>query len=114
MLYYAPQTRTSDDSEAIELLKIQYGTSMAYPLSSMGAHVSSILNHQVGRTAPLQTRSNVAYFGVFGYELDPWALSEEECKVIKEQIQVYKRHRRLITQGTFYRLLSPFEKNETA
>lgn len=84
MLYYAPQTWTSDDSEAIERLKIQYGTSMAYPLSSMGAHVSSIPNHQVGRTAPLQPRSNVAYFGVFGYELDPWALSEEECKVIKE------------------------------
>lgn len=101
-------------SEAIGRLKIQYGTSMAYPLSSMGAHVSSIPNHQVGRTAPLQTISNAAYFGVFGYELDPWALSEEECKVIKEQIKVYKRHRRLITQGTFYRLLSPFEKNETA
>ncbi|MGS5020136.1 alpha-galactosidase [Paenibacillus polymyxa] len=114
MLYYAPQTWTSDDSEAIERLKIQYGTSMAYPLSSMGAHVSTIPNHQVGRTAPLQTRSNVAYFGVFGYELDPLALTEEECNIIKKQIQLYKRHQRLVTQGTFYRLLSPFEKNETA
>lgn len=114
MLYYAPQTWTSDDSEAIERLKIQYGTSMAYPLSAMGAHVSSIPNHQVGRTAPLQTRGHVAFFGVFGYELDPLKLTDEECAIIKEQIQTYKQHRRLITQGTFYRLQSPFEGNETA
>ena len=70
MLYYAPQGWTSDDSDAIERLKIQYGTSMCYPLSSMGSHVSVVPNHQVFRNTPLHTRANVAYFGTFGYELD--------------------------------------------
>ncbi|WP_213620453.1 alpha-galactosidase [Paenibacillus sp. J22TS3] len=114
MLYYAPQTWTSDNSEAIERLKIQYGTSMAYPLSTMGAHVSSIPNHQIGRTAPLQTRGHVAFFGVLGYELNPLQLTDSDRKIIKEQIQTYKRYRRLISKGTFYRLQSPFEGNEIA
>ncbi|GIO86687.1 alpha-galactosidase [Paenibacillus faecis] len=114
MLYYAPQTWTSDDSDAVERLKIQYGTSMAYPLSSMGAHVSSVPNHQVGRITPLHTRANAAYFGVFGYELDPVALTAEEREAIKTQIRFYKRYRKLLTGGDFFRLQSPFEENETA
>ena len=80
MLYYAPQGWTSDDSDAIERLKIQYGTSMCYPLSSMGSHVSVVPNHQVFRNTPLHTRANVAYFGTFGYELDLNKLTEEEIK----------------------------------
>ena len=78
MLYYAPQTWTSDNSDAVERIRIQYGTSMVYPLSSMGAHVSVTPNHQMFRNTPLATRANVAYFGVFGYELDINKLSEEE------------------------------------
>ncbi|MDE6357509.1 MAG: alpha-galactosidase, partial [Eubacteriales bacterium] len=70
MLYYAPQCWTSDNTDAIERLKIQYGTSMVYPLSSIGSHVSAIPNHQVFRNTPIETRANVAYFGTFGYELD--------------------------------------------
>ena len=92
MLYYAPQGWTSDDSDAIERLKIQYGTSMCYPLSSMGSHVSVVPNHQVFRNTPLHTRANVAYFGTFGYELDLNKLTEEEIKEVKEQITFMKMY----------------------
>ena len=113
MLYYAPQGWTSDDSDAVERLKIQYGTSMCYPLSSMGSHVSVIPNHQVFRNTPLHTRANVAYFGTFGYELDLNKLSDSEIEEVKNQIQFMKEYRQLIQFGTFYRLKSPFEGNET-
>lgn len=113
MLYYAPQGWTSDDSDAIERLKIQYGTSMCYPVSSMGSHVSVIPNHQVFRKTPLHTRANVAYFGTFGYELDLNSLTEEEIAQVKEQIIFMKKNRRLFQFGDFYRLKSPFEENET-
>ena len=86
MLYYAPQTWTSDDTDAIERLKIQHGTSYCYPISSMGSHVSTAPNHQTGRNAPLHTRANAAYFGTFGYELDLNTLSEEEQEQVKDQI----------------------------
>ena len=109
MLYYAPQAWTSDDSDAIERLKIQYGTSLLYPLSSMGAHVSIVPNHQTNRVTPLKTRGNVAFFGSFGYELDLNQLSPEELAEVREQIAFYKRHRELIHNGTFYRLQSPFK-----
>lgn len=116
MLYYAPQTWTSDDTDAIERLKIQYGTSLVYPVSSMGAHVSAIPNHQVFRNTSLETRANVAYFGTFGYELDLNKLNDDEKKKIVEQITFMKEYREIIQFGTFYRLLSPFDGNgnETA
>ena len=113
MLYYAPQGWTSDDSDAIERLKIQYGTSLCYPISSMGSHVSVIPNHQVFRKTPLHTRANVAYFGTFGYELDLNSLKEEEIAEVKEQIIFMKKYRKLFQFGDFYRLKSPFEGNET-
>ena len=113
LLYYAPQGWTSDDSDALERLKIQYGTSMCYPLSSMGSHVSVVPNHQVFRNTPLHTRANVAYFGTFGYELDLNKLTEEEIKEVKEQITFMKEYREVLQFGTFYRLKSPFEGNET-
>ncbi|MCI8453109.1 MAG: alpha-galactosidase [Lachnospiraceae bacterium] len=112
MLYYAPQGWTSDDSDAVERLKIQYGTSFVYPLSSMGSHVSVIPNHQVFRNTPLHTRANVAYFGTFGYELDLNRLEPAELSQVKEQIVFMKRYRQLLQFGTFYRLKSPFEGNE--
>lgn len=114
MLYYAPQTWTSDNTDAIERLMIQYGTSLVYPLCSMGAHVSAVPNQQVGRTTPLETRANVAFFGVFGYELDLTLLTDEEKEKIKEQVAFYKAHRELLLKGTFYRILSPFEGNEAS
>lgn len=114
MLYYAPQGWLSDDSDAIERLKIQYGASTCYPISSMGAHVSVTPNHQVFRNTPLHTRANVACFGTFGYELDLNKLTEEEIKEVKEQIAFMKEYRKLLQFGTFYRLKSPFEGNEAA
>ncbi|ARI76142.1 alpha-galactosidase [Halobacillus mangrovi] len=116
MLYYAPQGWTSDDTDAMERLSIQYGTSMVYPLSSMGAHVSAVPNHQVKRMTSLKTRGDVAYFGAFGYELDVTEMTEWEQRQIKEQVNWYKEHRELFQYGQFYRLISPFEedRNETS
>lgn len=114
LLYYAPQCWTSDDTDAVERQKIQYGTSYAYPISSMGAHVSITPNHQLNRTTPLKTRGNVAAFGAFGYELDLARLTAREREIVREQIRFVKKYRKLIHTGTFYRLLSPFEGNFTA
>lgn len=114
MLYYAPQGWLSDDSDAVERLKIQYGASMCYPISSMGAHVSVAPNHQIYRNTPLHTRANVACFGTFGYELDLNKLTEEETREVKEQIAFMKKYRHILQFGTFYRLNSPFEGNEAA
>jgi len=114
MLYYMPQTWTSDDSDASERVKIQYGTSMVYPPSTMGAHVSVCPNHQTMRTTPLKTRFEVALSGNFGYELDITKMSQEEIDVLKEQVKKVKEVRKLTQQGEFYRIASPFEKNISA
>lgn len=104
MLYYAPQTWTSDDTDAVERLEIQYGTSMVYPLISIGSHVSASPNHQMMRDTPLQMRGDVAYFGTFGYELDVTKMTEQEAQQVKEQIRYFKAHRDVIQYGDFYRL----------
>lgn len=111
MLYYAPQAWTSDDTDAIERLKIQYGTSLVYPISSMGSHVSAVPNHQVYRNTSIDTRANVAYFGTFGYELDLNKITEEDKSKVLEQTAFYKKYRDLIGAGDFYRLISPFDKD---
>lgn len=113
MLFYAPQAWASDDSDAVERLKIQWGSSFAYPIVSHGAHVSITPNHQVNRVTPLHTRANVAFFGAFGYELDLNKLSDEEIAEVKAQVAFMKEHRELIQFGTFYRLRSPFDSNVT-
>lgn len=112
MLYYAPQTWCSDNTDAAERLKIQYGTSFVYPLRSMGAHVSAIPNHQMNRVTSLDTRANVAFFGAFGYELDLNKLSEDELNTVKRQIAFYKEKRKLFQFGRFVRIKSPFEGND--
>jgi alpha-galactosidase len=109
ILAFAPQAWTSDDTDAIERLRIQYGTSIAYPLSSMGAHVSAVPNHQVGRVTSLAMRAAVAFFGVLGYELDPTALEPEERAEIADQVALYRTHRDLFQRGRFHRLRSPFD-----
>ncbi len=114
ILHYAPQGWTSDDTDAIERIKIQYGTSYVYPLSCMGSHVSASPNHQLFRYTPLETRANVAYFGTFGYELDLTALPGQELLEMKRQISFMKDVRELIRQGVFYRLKNPFENNSSA
>ena len=114
ILFYMPQAWTSDNTDAISRLKIQYGTSLIYPPSSMGAHVSAVPNHTVGRTTPLRTRYEVARTGAFGYELDLTKLTPEEKDEMQRQVAEFKADRRLLQFGTFYRLLNPFEGNETA
>ena len=114
LLYFAPQAWCSDDTDAHERCKIQYGTSIAYPISSIGSHVSAVPNHQLARTTPLGTRAAVAYFGTFGYELVLGKMREEELRTVARQIAFMKRNRELIQiDGDFYRLISPFEHNET-
>lgn len=114
LLHYAPQAWASDDTDAVERLKIQYGTSFAYPIYSIGSHVSAVPNHQTLRETPIETRAATAYFGTFGYELNPLELSEEEKEAVKQQISFYKEQRKLIRDGSFYRLKSPFQGNETS
>ncbi|MEW8968601.1 alpha-galactosidase [Exiguobacterium alkaliphilum] len=111
MLYYMPQTWTSDNTDAIARLKIQHGTSMVYPISSMGAHVSAVPNHQTHRETSLEMRGNVAMAGVFGYELDVTEMSEDEKAIVKQQVAFYQEHRRTFQYGTFYRLESAFDSN---
>lgn len=114
ILYYMPQTWTSDNTDAVSRLKIQYGTSMVYPIVSMGSHVSAVPNHQVHRSTSMEMRGDVAMSGNLGYELDLTKLSDEEKEIVKKQVADYKEIRSLIQFGDFYRLQSPFEGNETA
>lgn len=109
MLYYAPQAWCSDNTDAIDRIRIQYGSSYGYPISSIGAHVSAVPNQQTGRLTSIETRANVAYFGTFGYELDLNEISDEEFDQVKEQIKFMKKYRELFQFGDFYRLKSPFE-----
>ena len=109
LLAFAPQAWTSDDTDAIERLRIQWGTSLAYPVSSMAAHVSAVPNHQVGRITPLATRAAVAFFGVLGYELDPTTLTADERREVADQVVFYATHRDVFQYGRFVRLRSPFE-----
>lgn len=109
MLYYTPQIWCSDNTDAIDRTKIQYGTSFFYPVSTVGAHVSAVPNHQTGRITSLKTRAVVAMAGTFGYELNLQMLSAEEKEEIKEQVAVFKKQNELIQQGTYYRLTNPME-----
>lgn len=114
MLYYTPQIWTSDDTDAIERLFIQYGTSIVYPPTSMVGHVSVTPNHQTGRITPFKTRGIVAMSANFGYELNPQILSESERKMVKEQTKEYASLRKVIYDSDFYRLRSPFNGNDCA
>lgn len=107
MLYYFSQIWTSDDTDGFERTKIQWGTSVCYPLSSMSCHVSVCPNHQTQRITPFETRGNVASLGAFGYELDLSKMTEEEKTLTKAQIESYKRTSELILKGDLYRLMNP-------
>ena len=108
MLYYFPQIWTSDNTDAMARLKIQYGTSFAYPVSSMGAHVSVARNRYAGSVISMKTRNIVAMHGTYGYELDPAKMTDEEKQVCREMAELYKSQYDLINSGTYYRLSSPF------
>lgn len=111
MLYYSPQIWTSDDSDPVERLKIQWGTSMLYPLHSIVNHVSCVKNHQTGRETNLDFKANVAYFGNFGYEINFSELDENEKLQIAKQMKFYDTYQDVFLKGDFYRLESPFEGN---
>ena len=107
MLYYCPQIWCSDDTDAYERTKIQYGTSFFYPVSAVGSHVSAVPNHQTGRTTPIETRAVTAMAGSFGYELDLNTLSDSEKQEVRKQITRFKKYGRLIHNGLYYRLSDP-------
>jgi alpha-galactosidase len=107
LLGFAPQGWLSDDTDAVQRLFIQTGASLVYPLSSMGAHVSAVPNHQTGRSTPLAFRAMTAFFGVLGFELDPVKLRPEEKGEIIRYVEFYKAHRTLFQTGRFSRLLRP-------
>lgn len=108
MLYYTPQIWSSDNTDAISRLKIQYGTSFGYPIRANGSHVSICPNHQTLRTTPFKTRGYVAYQGTFGYELNILNLESDEINLIKKQIKDFKKYRKIICDGDYYRLSSPY------
>lgn len=114
MLAYMPQTWTSDDSDAVERLKIQYGTSLIYPMSTMVGHVSASPNHQTGHNTSFDSRLTVALTGSFGYELDPTKLSDEDKEKVKYGAELYKKYGDMLMTGEYYRLRSPFEENCSA
>ena len=108
MLYYTPQIWCSDNTDAIDRVKIQYGTSFGFPISSMGTHVSDVPNHYTGRVTSLKTRGTVAMAGTFGYELNVGKMSAEEKEEVKKQIQEYKKYAELVQKGLYYRLSNPY------
>lgn len=111
MLYYSPQIWCSDNTDAIERLKIQEGTALIYPLSAIGAHVSDCPNHSVGRNTPFMTRGHVALAGTFGYELDITQISEENRGMIPEQVEMYHKYQELLSKGDYYRIASWSDNN---
>ncbi|MDD2970993.1 MAG: alpha-galactosidase [Lachnospiraceae bacterium] len=113
-LYYMPQSWCSDDTDAIERLHIQYGTSFGYPISAVGSHVSVVPNQQTGRVTPLHTRGVVAMSGTFGYELDITEMTEEEKEIVQAQIRQFKEDYELIQRGDYYRLTNLEENHEYA
>ncbi|MBQ4562006.1 MAG: alpha-galactosidase [Clostridia bacterium] len=111
MLYYFPQIWTSDNTDAEERTKIQYGTSICYPVSAMSCHVSAVPNHQTRRSCEMRTRADIAHLGPTGYELDPTLFTDEDKELVKTQINAYKEDAELVLCGDLYRVENPFEGN---
>ena len=114
MLYYTPQIWCSDNTDAINRTRIQYGTSFFYPVAAMGSHVSAVPNHQTGRVTSMHTRGVAAMSGTFGYELNPALLNAEEKAEIRAQLAKYREYQELIREGDYYRLSNPFQDNFAA
>ena len=114
MLYYAPQIWCSDNTDAINRTRIQYGTSFFYPVAAMGSHVSAVPNHQTGRVTSMHTRGVAAMSGTFGYELNPALLNAKEKAEIRAQLAQYREYQELIREGDYYRLSNPFQDNFAA
>lgn len=106
MLCYMPQIWASDNTDAICRTEIQTGYSYGYPMSVVGAHVSSCPNHQTLRNTSLDTRFHVAAFGLLGYECNIANMNSKERKKIEEQISWYKKYRKVLQFGDYYRIRS--------
>jgi alpha-galactosidase len=111
ILYYFPQIWTSDDSDAEERTRIQYGTSIVYPLSGMSWHVSEGPNHQSGRITSFETRAAIAHLGSTGYELDASKFTDEDRARAKKEVEEYRNVSPLILNGDLYRIDDPFNSN---
>ncbi|MEG1710608.1 MAG: alpha-galactosidase, partial [Clostridia bacterium] len=111
MLCFMPQFWTSDNTDSFDRFLIQEGTSLCYPLSSIGAHVSASLNHQTLRKSRISTRFNTACFGAFGYELNLNTLSNKDISNIEKQVEFYKLYRPVFQYGDFYRLVDVFKED---
>ena len=103
ILSYFPQIWASDDTDALCRASIQTGYSYGYPMSVVSAHVSACPNHQTLRITPLETRFNVAAFGVLGYECNFCDMKKEDLAAVKAQIELYKKWRHVLQWGSFYR-----------
>lgn len=114
LLYYAPQAWCSDNTDALDRIGIQMGTSYGYPISSIGSHVSAVPNQQTGRSTSIDFRADVAYFGTFGYELDLNHISEEEFAMVQRQVEFMKKNREVIQLGDFYRIKPPYGSDVSA
>lgn len=110
MLYYTPQIWCSDNTDAVDRVHIQHGTSFGFPVSAVGSHVSAVPNHQTGRRTSLHTRGVAAMAGTFGYELNLGELTEKEKEEIRQQINEYHKYAPLIQNGLYYRLSNPYEE----
>ena len=113
MLYYMPQIWASDNTDAVERVRIQTGLSYGYPISTIGSHVSDCPNHQTLRTTSIETRFNVAAFGVLGYELNLKDLDSISKKIVKNQIQFYKKYRKVLQFGDFFRIKDIYNSNNS-
>jgi alpha-galactosidase len=109
MLYFSPQIWCSDNTDPLVRLKVQYGTSLAYPARTIGAHVATVPNHLTGNTARLRTRAAVAMSGTFGYELDISIQTSTDRLQYQRQCELYKAISPIIRWGDLYRLWDPFK-----
>lgn len=111
VLPYFDEFWVSDDTDAMQRLFIQWGTSHFFPVNAMAQHVSASPNHQTGHVIPLKFRFDVASTGRLGMEMQPKDLNERELAFAKKAIQTYKDIiRPIVQQGDQYRILSPYDK----
>lgn len=114
ILPYFDEFWTSDDTDALQRVYLQWGVSCFYPAIAMAAHVSADKNHQTGRYLPLKFRFDVAMSGRLGMEMQPEDMTEADKEFTQRAIQAYKGIRPIVQFGDLYRLISPYENKGVA
>jgi alpha-galactosidase len=113
VLQYFAQIWTSDNMDPLDRIKIQFGTSLVYPMSTMGAHVGAIPSHVTKRTQSLKFRAHVALMGgSFGLELDPEKITPEERAQIPELIALSEKINPIVIKGDLWRLRMPEDSEQ--